>query len=135
MFNGFTKCLYPLQKFDSDPERRFAAVLEHDESVLKWVKPAREAFEIYLHGGKRYEPDFVVETRSDRWICEVKQADLIADPEVVEKASAAVLWCQAATTHTATTDKKPWRYMLVPDAAIAANMTLAGLAAKYERRS
>jgi type III restriction enzyme len=135
VFNGFTKCLYPLQKFDSDPERRFAAVLEHDESVLKWVKPAREAFEIYLHGGKRYEPDFVVETRSDRWICEVKQADLIADPEVVEKASAAVLWCQAATTHTATTDKKPWRYMLVPDAAIAANMTLAGLAAKYERRS
>jgi type III restriction enzyme len=135
VFNGFTKCLYELQKFDSDPERRFAIVLEHDESVLKWIKPAREAFEIYLRDGRRYEPDFVAETKSDRWICEVKQADMVDDPEVVEKARAAVTWCQAATKHTAKTDKKPWRYMLVPDTAVAGNMTIAGLAAKYERRA
>lgn len=57
------------------------------------------------------------------------------DPEVVEKARAAVTWCQAATKHTAMTDKKPWRYMLVPDAAVAGNMTIAGLAAKYERKA
>ena len=30
LFNGFQKCLYPLQKFDSDTERRFAVILERD---------------------------------------------------------------------------------------------------------
>jgi type III restriction enzyme len=30
VFGGFTKCLYPAQKFDSDSERRFAIILEDD---------------------------------------------------------------------------------------------------------
>src|SRR3546814_3197223 len=32
LFGGFAKCLYPLQKFDSDTERRFAVILERDAS-------------------------------------------------------------------------------------------------------
>jgi type III restriction enzyme len=28
IFGGFRRCLYPLQKFDSDAERRFAVLLE-----------------------------------------------------------------------------------------------------------
>lgn len=134
-FSGFLKCLYPVQKFDVDPERRFAIVLENDESVLRWVKPVREAFEIYLRGGKRYQPDFVVETKTARWICEVKRADYMDDAEVLEKARAAMTWCKAASAHTATTDGKPWRYLLVPDTEIAENMTLLGLAGKYEKRA
>ncbi|KYK89118.1 type III restriction endonuclease [Aggregatibacter actinomycetemcomitans serotype f str. SC29R] len=39
LFGGFTKCLYPLQKFDSDTERRFAVILERD--AQKWFKPAQ----------------------------------------------------------------------------------------------
>jgi type III restriction enzyme len=46
LFSGFQKCLYPLQKFDSDAERRFAIPLEHDEEVLKWFKPAKGDFQI-----------------------------------------------------------------------------------------
>lgn len=30
LFGGFTRCLYPLQKFDSDTERRFSIILERD---------------------------------------------------------------------------------------------------------
>jgi hypothetical protein len=136
VFGGFARCLYDLQKFDSDGERRFAVVLENDkDAVLKWMKPARDAFPIYLRGGGQYEPDFVVETRDARWVCEVKDADVLTDPEVVEKARAAVKWCQVASAHTATTDRKRWRYMLVPDSAIAENMTLGGLAAKFEKRA
>lgn len=77
----------------------------------------------------------MVETSTARWICEVKQADLVADPEVLEKAQAAVTWCKAASAHTATTDRKPWKYMLVPDAAVSENMTIQGLAGKFERRA
>lgn len=39
LFGGFARCLYPLQKFDSDTERRFAIILERD--ALKWFKPAK----------------------------------------------------------------------------------------------
>ncbi|HND31968.1 MAG TPA: DEAD/DEAH box helicase family protein, partial [Myxococcota bacterium] len=51
VFKGFQKCLYHFQKFDSDPERRFAIVLEHDRKVLKWVKPAKGNFQITFRGG------------------------------------------------------------------------------------
>lgn len=43
LFGGFDKCLYRIQKFDSDSERRFAIVLENDANVVKWVKPAKGA--------------------------------------------------------------------------------------------
>src|SRR5436309_1087192 len=35
LFGGFRRCLYPIQKFDADPERRFAEILETDTDVLK----------------------------------------------------------------------------------------------------
>jgi len=41
VFGGFRKCLYAAQKFDSDPERRFATILEDDATVLKWLKPPK----------------------------------------------------------------------------------------------
>jgi hypothetical protein len=30
LFSGFKRCLYPAQRFQSDPERRFAVLLEND---------------------------------------------------------------------------------------------------------
>ena len=45
LFGGFSKCLYPVQKFDSDTERRFAVILERD--AQKWFKPALDQFKIY----------------------------------------------------------------------------------------
>jgi hypothetical protein len=63
LFGGFERCLYPLQKFDSDTERRFAVLLERD--ALKWLKPAKGQFQIYYKLGSEqpeYIPDFVAET-------------------------------------------------------------------------
>lgn len=63
LFGGFTRCLYPLQKFDSDTERRFAIVLERDSQ--KWFKPAKGQFQIYYKLGTEqpeYIPDFVAAT-------------------------------------------------------------------------
>jgi type III restriction enzyme len=130
VFNGFKKCLYGLQKFDSDPERRFAVVLENDVDVGKWVKPAKGNFQITYRGGQMYEPDFVVETPYARYIAEVKSKEEIQSPDVQAKARAAALWCHHATEHTRTTDRKPWSYLLIPDSLIRDNMSLAGLAAQ-----
>lgn len=135
IFMGFQRCLLPQLKFDSDAERRLAIVLENDpDPSLKWIKPPRGSFRIYYQNDRAYEPDFVVETATTKYICEPKRADELEKKEVVAKANAALLWCQHASAHAALYGDKPWRYLLIPDNAILENMTLAGLAAQYECR-
>ncbi len=131
LFGGFKKCLYPTQKFDSDTERRFTVVLEKDSSVIKWFKPGKGVFQIRYAPDADYEPDFVVETETEKLICEPKGADRMEDPVVLAKARAAATWCKHATAHETANKGKPWRYLLIPHDAVADNMTVAGLAKAY----
>src|SRR5207302_835837 len=71
VFAGFGKCCYPLQRFDSDPERRFAVLVDGDKTVEKWMKPGKGQFQIDYRSGEGYEPDFVVETKDRVLLCEV----------------------------------------------------------------
>ena len=125
IFGGFERCLYPLQKFDSDTERRFAVILERE--ALKWLKPAKGQFQIYYKLGNEqpeYIPDFVVETESMIWIAETKKrADLTAD-DVLAKAAAAVKWCEQASIYTKSVGGKEWRYLLIPHDGINESMRL-----------
>jgi len=130
LFGGFQKCLYPAQKFDSDPERRFAVILENDENVLKWFKPAKGDFQIHYSHDASYEPDFVVETTTGKFICEPKRASEVSDNVVQSKADAAAVWCKHATVHAKTYGGKPWTYLLIPHDQISEQMSLAGLAAR-----
>jgi len=132
VFDGFHKCLYPVQKFESDPERRFAVLLENDDSVLKWYKPSKGDFQIHYMGEKSYEPDFVVETRTGKLLCEPKRANEMTDEDVLAKAGAAAAWCKHATDHANENGGKPWRYLLISHDQIQDQMTLAGLAARCE---
>lgn len=113
------------QRFQSDTERRFAVVLENDEGVLKWFKPARGDFQIDYRGGSAYEPDFVVETKTGKFICEPKAADDMSDQTVLDKAESAVVWCAHATKHEAEHGGKPWSYLLIPHDVIAENKTFS----------
>jgi len=127
LFGGFHKCLYPFQKFDSDPERRFSVVLENERSVLKWFRPSQRDIRIHLnHGEERYEPDFIVETEDRKYLCEVKRDTDLNDPDVQAKARAAALWCHRATEFGG----KPWTYLLIPDREITAASTMDGLVAR-----
>jgi type III restriction enzyme len=131
VFGGFSKCLYEIQKFDVDTERRFAVILEDDGDVLKWFKPARNQFQIYYNKDAAYEPDFVVETKKQLFLCEPKRADQMQSAEVVAKKAAASEWCKHATEHAQQHGGKPWSYLLIPHDAITGNMTLEGLASRY----
>jgi len=131
LFGGFRKCLYEIQKFDVDSERRFAVILEDDNAVLKWFKPARGQFQIYYHKDQAYEPDFVVESETGLFLCEPKRADQMENPEVLAKKTATLEWCKHATEHAKEHGGKTWRYLLIPHDAITGNMTLAGLASRY----
>ena len=131
VFGGFAKCCYSLQKFDTDPERRLAAVIEADPSAEKWIKPGRNQFRIDYRSGEAYEPDFVVETKTRMLICEVKARNELDDTTVKAKAAAATKWCKTATEHAPGDGTKPWVYVLIPDDQIRGNSTLDGLVAKY----
>lgn len=126
LFGGFTKCLYPLQKFDSDTERRFAIILERDAS--KWFKPAKGQFQIYYKLGTEqpeYVPDFVVEMDAFILLAETKKRDDLKSNDVVAKAAAAVHWCKNASDHARTVGGKSWKYLLVPHDEINESKRLA----------
>ncbi|GEC61732.1 type III restriction endonuclease subunit R [Gluconobacter oxydans] len=133
VFGAFTKCCYPLQKFDTDPERRLAVTIDRDPSVEKWLKPGRNQFRIDYRSGEAYEPDFVVETDSAMLILEVKAQNELGDPLVKAKAVAATKWCRTATAHVQNGTGKPWTYALIPDDKIIGSSTLAGLVAKFRK--
>jgi len=129
VFGGFTKCCYPLQKFDTDPERRIAVTIDGDASVEKWIKPGRNQFRIDYRSGEAYEPDFVVETKTRMLVCEVKARNELDDLVVKAKAAAATAWCKTANQYAG--GAKAWTYLLVPDDQITGSATLDGLAAKF----
>ena len=132
LFGAFSKCLYGVQKFQSEPERKLAVILERDSA--KWFRPALGQFQIYYKVGanhQEYQPDFVAETDSAIFMLECKASNEMESPEVLAKRDAAVLWCARASDHTATCGGKPWAYLLIPDDVIAENITLGGLAARY----
>lgn len=135
VFSGFKKCCYHLAKFDSDQgERRMAIMLEDEPSVLKWMKPGPGQFRLEDLDGNPYQPDFVVETTTEKLIIEPKQRDKINDPDVRRKSETAMLWCHRANEHYAKVDgEKPWRYVLVPHDEIKASATLAGLLAAFTK--
>jgi len=132
LFTGFSKCLYPEQKFQSEAERILALILERD--AIKWFKPAKGQFQLYYkwHGDYReYQPDFVAETEEVIYMLEPKARNEIDNPQVLAKKDVAVQWCQNASDYMLNHGGKPWQYVLIPHDAIAENMTLKGLSERY----
>lgn len=125
LFNGFERCLYNEQKFDSDTERRFAVILERD--AIKWFKPVIGQFQIVYKDGvdqKEYQPDFVAEDRNTIYMVETKARNDLSDPVVIAKAESATEWCKNATNYSTSVDGKPWTYLLVPHDEITENREL-----------
>lgn len=115
LFGGFSRCLYPIQKFDSDTERRFAVILERDSE--KWFKPAKGQFQIFYKLGTEhpeYVPDFVIETTRHLVLCETKARKDLEAEDVRAKAQAGALWCRHASEHASRIGAKPWLHLLVP---------------------
>lgn len=136
IFGGFTKCLYPVQKFDSDAERILAVILERES--VKWFKPAKGQFQIFYRQGAdhlEYQPDFVAETADMIYMLEPKRKSEMNDEIVLLKQAAAVKWCVNATEYALRHGGKPWRYALIPHNVIAENMTLVALVRQYGVRS
>lgn len=133
MFTGFKKACHKTYKFDSKTEKDFTIILERDDSVEKWLRPAPNQFNITWDNNKRnYEPDFVVESKDTIYLIETKKENDISTEEVQSKAKAALLYCKNATEYTTANGGKPWKYVLLSHNSVKLNMDLEHLVKEYE---
>jgi type III restriction enzyme len=132
LFGGFKRCLYPVQKFQSDSERKLSVIV--DREALKWFRPAKGQFQIYYKAGAdhlEYQPDFVAETEDAIYMLEPKARNEMEESTVLVKREAAIKWCDHASDYAKTYGGKSWTYLLIPHDSIAENITLVGLAARF----
>ncbi|MDL2263663.1 DEAD/DEAH box helicase family protein [Synergistaceae bacterium OttesenSCG-928-I11] len=136
IFSGFRKAGHTLYKFHSDTERTFAVVLENDNAVLRWLRPAPRQFNIYWGPGgvSRYEPDFIVETVSKIYMCEPKASNKMRDADVLEKQIAAEEYCRAASEFNADNGGKPWKYLLISHDEIRPQSSFSYLAKQASQK-
>ena len=128
LFGGFRRCLYSVQKFDSNPERLLSVILDRDTE--RWFRPNNGQFQIRYRRGSdhpEYVPDFVAETASTLVMIEVKAANQLGDLEVKAKAEAAREWARHATEYTSQNGGKPWRYLVLAHDVLQENMSFDGL--------
>ncbi|AGK97122.1 DEAD/DEAH box helicase [Clostridium pasteurianum] len=111
LYTGYKKSYYPEYGFDSDDERRFSVILEEDKDVLRWIKSPLNQMGLFYKAGKQYNPDFIVETSDFKYLVEIKAKNETDDKDVLDKAKAAIKWCECATEVDA--DNKKWEYRLV----------------------
>lgn len=115
VYVGFKKSYYTKYRFDSSTELDFAFILETNNEVQKWIRPAPNQFNIYWSSGaKKYEPDFIVETADTIYMCETKAEKDVNDLDVQAKAEAAREFCRRASEFTASNGGKPWQYIIIP---------------------
>ena len=131
VFSGFRKCLYEKQKFDSNPERMFAKIIEDEKDALKWFRPDLSRFSIRRNNGENYFPDFVVETNDMKYICEVKADSKVNDPDVIDKWNAAVAWCEVVSRAERAAGRKEWRYVFIRESQIDEAMAFRVAIAKF----
>lgn len=89
LFTGYKKSYYPANAFDSDTERQFSIILEEDPDVIRWIKPPLNQLGLFWKAGQQYNPDFLVETTTGKYMVEVKALNEVNNEEVVSKAELA----------------------------------------------
>lgn len=137
LFTGFKKACHPDgYKFDSKTEKDFSIILEDDDNVIKWLRPAPTQFNITWDNNKRsYEPDFVVETENTIYLVETKKETDINTEEVQQKAKAALEYCKNATEYTTKNNGKPWKYLLLPHNSVSISYDFSYYAKEYEYKT
>lgn len=132
VYSGFKKCTSEYIKFDSDPERKFALLLdEFSKDVDRWMKPSKEDIEIEWENGKYYEPDFIFTFKNYKIITEIKDERNLKNEEVLKKTKASLKWMKYVNAMNTENDK--WIYLLVPDTEITTSSTINSFIQKFKK--
>ncbi len=131
LFTGIKKGVFSTAVFDSEQEHLLAQILEQDNGVLNWLRPAKDEFNIFYNHGKRYEPDFVIETADIVYLTEVKDSSKLNDADVVAKKNRGIQFCKTVSEWAKANDFKEWRYVFIPHDKIFANSSFENLAKQF----
>lgn len=132
LFEGIQKGVFEAAKFDSFPELLLARILEQDVTVVNWLRPSPQEFDITYNHGHRYVPDFVVETTDSIYLVEVKGEDKLQDPDVIAKRKRAVQFCAAASCWGKVNGYKEWCYLFIPSKQIMPNSSFFQLSTRFK---
>jgi type III restriction enzyme len=117
-YDGWIRSLYPVEWFDSEPERRVANMVDDDDSVNCWVRLHIGELPILWNGfGNEYNPDLIViDNDGTHWIVEVKMGKEMGAEDVKGKREAAKRWTNYVNADSSV--KATWRYLLVSESDI-----------------
>ena len=121
IFSGFKKAYHNIYKFDSNTEKDFSIILENSTSVLRWLRPAPNQFNIYWNKNSKYEPDFIVETTNTIYMIEIKAENQVDNTEVQLKKEKAEKYCNIVNEYGKTHNLKRWEYLIIPDTEVKTN--------------
>lgn len=112
-YEGWEKSIYPVEWFDSGPERELANMVDRDEAIQAWVRlHLRELPIVWNSEGRQYNPDFVVvETNGSHAVVEVKMDLAMGAEDVQGKREAAKRWANHANADPIVDVE--WSYLLV----------------------
>jgi type III restriction enzyme len=117
-YEGWTRSFFPVEWFDSSPERTVANMVDADDGVVCWVRlHINELPILWNSGGQQYNPDFIViEGNATHWVVEVKMDKEVSSEDVRGKREAAMRWANhvSADNQVGAT----WRYLLVSESDI-----------------
>lgn len=130
-YDGAKKSVTNMFKFDSNPERLFALACDNSPEVIQWLRPAPQQFNITYNRGKRYEPDFVVETDNMYYLVEVKDKSKMTDVDVLAKKDRAIQYCKIASEYNNANGHKEFRYLFIPHDEISSNSSFNNLKDRF----
>jgi len=134
VYGPFQKACHSMYRFDSSDEVRLAYLLDRDDSVEDWLRPAPNQFDgLYWRDSEgeshhRYEPDFVVELENEIVMIEVKPQGEIDTQSVQAKKQTADKYCEIVNKNIGKYGiVKPWLYIILPTDRITIRSTVQGL--------
>lgn len=134
VYGSFQKACHSMYRFDSSDEVRLAFLLDRDDEVEDWLRPAPNQFDgLYWRddagdSSHRYEPDFVVELKDEIVMIEVKPRGETDTSSVQAKKKTADKYCEVVNKNIGKYGiVKPWRYIILPTDLITIHSTIGGL--------
>ncbi len=117
-YDDWKRSLFPLEWFDSKPERTVANIVDDDDGVMCWVRlHIGELPILWNSAGQQYNPDLIViESDGTHWVVEVKMEKEMTAEDVKGKREAAKRWANYVTS-----DENVgvgWRYLLVSESDV-----------------
>jgi len=117
-YGGWKRSLFPVEWFDSAPERAVANMVDADEGVALWVRlHIKELPILWNSGGQEYNPDLIViEKDGTHWVVEAKMNKEMSAEDVLAKREAAIRWAKSVSASSEV--DATWSYLLVSETDI-----------------